>query len=181
MPAMAHASSLSEVSPDRADDVAGRVPDQHAAGIGDHAPAARRRQHGEELRSLGRAPRKRARAEAHAERAPGFAEGDVEAQEPRLVLALERDEVPAGIEHGDGERRAIGIAALLERGVDNGGGLRERDDGHGGSIDAVMMVSSSRKRGLTFQRLVVMGLRFRADDDGTMIDSLAHCLVRFAQ
>ena len=73
----------------------------------------------------------RARAEAHAERAPGLAEGDVEAQQPRLVLALERDEMAAGIEHRDGERRAIGVAAFLERGVDDGGGLRKRDDGHG--------------------------------------------------
>src|SRR5262249_59108043 len=72
-------------------------------------------------------------AEAHAERAPGLAEGDVEAQEAGLVLALERDEVPAGVEDGDGERRAIGVAAFLERGVDNGRSLSERDDRHIGS------------------------------------------------
>src|SRR4029077_19401190 len=64
-----------------------------------------------------------------AERAPGLAEGDVETQQARLVLALERDQVPAGVEHGDGERRATGVAALLECGVDDGRGLRERD-GH---------------------------------------------------
>ena len=42
-----------------------------------------------------------AAAEAHAERAPGFAVGDVEAQDAGPVLALERDEMPAGIEHRD--------------------------------------------------------------------------------
>ena len=77
---------------------------------------------------LARARGQRARAEAHAERAPGLAEGDVETQQARLVLALERDQVPAGVEHGDGERRAIGVAALLERGVDDGRGLSERDE-----------------------------------------------------
>src|SRR5215468_331829 len=37
---------------DRADDVARRGSDQHAAGIGDHAALAGGRQHGEELRRL---------------------------------------------------------------------------------------------------------------------------------
>src|SRR4029450_12154702 len=61
---------------DRADDVASSVSDQHAARIGHHAYVARRRQHGEELRRLGRSRSQRARAEAHAERAPGLAERD---------------------------------------------------------------------------------------------------------
>src|SRR5260370_25278617 len=43
-----------------ADDVTRRGSDQHAAGIGDHAPLACRRQHGEELRRLGRARGERA-------------------------------------------------------------------------------------------------------------------------
>src|SRR5262249_24336246 len=115
---------------DRADDVARRGSDQHAAGIGDHAPFAGSREHGEELRSLRRARGERARAEAHAERAPGLAEGDVEAQEARLVLALERDQVPARIEHGDGQRRAIGVATFLERGVDDGRSLSKSNDRH---------------------------------------------------
>src|SRR3979490_3505771 len=55
---------------DGADDVAAGVADQHAARIGDDAPAARRRPHGEELRRAGGALRQRARAEAPAERAP---------------------------------------------------------------------------------------------------------------
>ena len=105
---------------DRADDVAVGIADQHAGGIADHAALAHRRQHGEELRRVGRAFGERARAEPHAERAPGFAEGDVEAQDSRLVLALEGDEMPAGIEHRDRERLEFLVAAGLERDVDNG-------------------------------------------------------------
>src|SRR6266702_701321 len=77
------------------DDVAGGASDQHAAGIGHHASAAGRRQHREELRRLGRTRGERARAEAHAQRAPGFAKGDVEAKQTGFVLALERHEVTA--------------------------------------------------------------------------------------
>src|SRR5262249_14007205 len=118
---------------DRADNVARRGSDQHAAGIGDHASIAGGRQHSEELRGLRRARGERARAEAHAERAPGLAEGDVEAQEAGLVLALERDQVSAGVEHGDGQRRAIGVTAFLKRGLDDGRSLSKRDDRHIGS------------------------------------------------
>src|SRR5262249_31001911 len=53
-----------------------------------------------------------------------------------------------------GERGAVGVAALLERGIDDGGGLRERDDGHGGSIDAVMMVSSPLAGATTVRGLI---------------------------
>src|SRR6516225_4244287 len=102
MPAMAQASSRSDVSPD--------MPT---------APMM--------------APGERARSEAHAERAPGLADGDVEAQEAGLVLALERDQVPAPVQHGDGERRAIRVAAFLERGVDDGRSLGKRNDRHMGS------------------------------------------------
>src|SRR5882757_9698039 len=76
---------------DGPNDIAAGVADQHAARIGDDAPAARRRQHGEELRRAGGALRLRARAEAHAERAPGLSIGNVEPQEAGLVLALEGD------------------------------------------------------------------------------------------
>src|SRR4029077_12844568 len=82
---------------------------------------------------LGRARSERARTEAHAERAPGLAEGNVEAQEAGLVLALEGDQVSAGVEHADGQRCAIGVAACLERDVDDGRSLSKRDDRHIGS------------------------------------------------
>ena len=128
MPATAHISSLSDTSPETPQaptifDAA--VANEHAARIGDHAAAARRRQHGEELRGFRRAASQRARAEAHAERAPGFAEGDVETQDAGFILALERDQVAAGIEHGDGERREIGLARLFQRDIDDGGSLRK--------------------------------------------------------
>src|SRR6266852_44089 len=55
---------------DRPDDVAAGIADQHAARIGDHAPAARRIERVEELRRVGGALEQRARAEAHAERTP---------------------------------------------------------------------------------------------------------------
>ena len=123
MPAMAQISSLSAVSPEMptapmTSPSASRI--STPAGIADHAAAAHRRQHGEELRRVGRALGERARAEAHAERAPGFAEGDVEAQDSRLVLALEGDEMPAGIEHRDRERLEFLVAAGLEGDVDDG-------------------------------------------------------------
>src|SRR6516164_3577464 len=102
-----------------ADDIAGAVAYQDAARIGDHATMACRRQHREKLRRLGRAAGERARAETHAERAPGFAERDVEPQDAGFVLALERDEMAAGIEHGDGERSEIGLARLFQGDVDN--------------------------------------------------------------
>src|SRR6266849_3334942 len=104
---------------DRADNVAARGLDENAARIGDHAPTARGRQHGEKLRRTGSALRERARAEAHAEGAPSFTEGNVEAENARSIFALEGNEVAARIEHGDGERGAIGLATLLEGGVDH--------------------------------------------------------------
>ncbi len=75
--------------------VAAGVADQYAARIGDHAAAARRREHGEKLRGFRGAARERARTEAHAERAPGFGEGDVKPQNAGFVFALERDEMAA--------------------------------------------------------------------------------------
>src|SRR5580704_4937760 len=113
---------------DRADDVATRGLDENAARIGDHAPTTRGRQHGEKLRRAGCALRERARAEAHAEGTPSFTEGDVEAENARSIFALEGNEVAARIEHGDGERGAIGLATLLEGGIDHGAGLGK---GHG--------------------------------------------------
>src|SRR6476646_1675553 len=70
-----------------------------------------------------------------AARAPSLAEGDIETQQARLVLALERDQMPADVEHGDGQRRATGVAALLECGVDDGRGLRERDGHRDSEVD----------------------------------------------
>ena len=81
---------------------------------------AHRREHAVEQRILPRAVSELARAEAHTERAPRFAVGDVEAQDARLVLALERHQMPPGIEHRDRQRRAVGLAAFFQSGVDDG-------------------------------------------------------------
>jgi len=63
------------------------------------------------------------------ERSPRLGDGDVGPKNAGAVLALERDEMAAGVQHGDGERRAIRFASLAERDVDDGAGLPERD-GH---------------------------------------------------
>ena len=49
------------------------------------------------------------------------------------MLALEGDEVTAGIEHGDRERGAVGVATLPERDVDDGTGLHEGQNRHDSS------------------------------------------------
>ncbi len=106
IPAIAQSSSLSEVSPEiptapMTAPPASRI--KHAARIGNHASAACRGERGEEHRRLLGALEQRARPEAHAERAPGLSECDIEPQNARLVLALERDQMPAGIQHRDRE------------------------------------------------------------------------------
>ena len=85
----------------------------------------------DERRRLRRALGQFARAEAHPERAPRLAVRDVETQEARPVLALEGDEVPAGVEHGGGQRREPPPAPLGERRGDQRRSLRERQAGHG--------------------------------------------------
>src|ERR1051326_1069428 len=138
-----------------ADDVAVGIADQHAARIADHAAAARRRQHGEELRRLRRTARQGGRAETHAERAPGFAEGDVETQDAGFVLALERDQMAAVIEHRDGERSQIVVAAFLQRDIDDGGSLRKRDhDEYSGSAGDV-----GRYRGDDYKQRAAANIR----------------------
>jgi len=69
---------------------------------------------------------------SHAERSPGFRHGDVGPQNSRSVLALERDEMSARIEHRDRQRRTIRFTPFFQRDLDDGAGLREDD--HGGSV-----------------------------------------------
>jgi hypothetical protein len=64
-----------------------------------------------------------ARAEAHAQRSPGLAEGNVEAKQPGFVLALERDQMTAAIENGDGQRSALELAPFAQCDIDDGGSL----------------------------------------------------------
>jgi hypothetical protein len=73
----------------------------------------------DERRLLGRALRELPRAEAHGERAPGLAVAELEAQEARAVLALEGDDVAAGVEHHDAELQEIALARLGDGAVDD--------------------------------------------------------------
>jgi len=70
-------------------------------------------------------------AEAHAQRTPGFALGDLRPEDAGAILALEGKEVAAGIEHGHGERLQLQRAPMLERPVDDERGLRKGEGGHG--------------------------------------------------
>src|SRR5882724_12989869 len=105
---------------DRADHVAILVADQDARRARHQPPVAHRGERREECRLLGRAAGERARAEPHAERAPGLPERNVETQNAGLVLTLECDQMPAGVEHRDRERHELVLAPGLERGVDDG-------------------------------------------------------------
>ena len=117
MPASAHASSLSETSPEMPtapSTAPARVADEHAAGGGHDAAVGHGVERGEErllLRLLGHPAGQRAGAEAHAERAPRLADRDLRPHDPRTVLARERLEMTAGVQHGHGQRRAVGLAA----------------------------------------------------------------------
>ena len=65
------------------------------------------------------AARELAPAEAHAQRAPRLALGDLRPEDARPVLALERDEMAAGVEHRDGQRLEFARAAVRQRLVDD--------------------------------------------------------------
>src|SRR5262249_32611902 len=73
---------------------------------------------------------------------------NVETKDAGFVFALERDEVATGVEHGDGERSAIGLAALFEGGVDDGAGLSE-GDGHDGSFNKVLCLTNDKWKRIT--------------------------------
>ncbi len=130
MPATAHISSLSEVSPEMPQ-APTMVPEASLIstppGLVTMRPPLAAASMVKNCGVFAARLAKRARAETHAERAPGFAESDVEPQNAGFVLALERDEMAAGIEHGDGERREIAVAGFFQGDVDDGGGLRESD------------------------------------------------------
>src|SRR5438876_178015 len=117
---------------DRSQHFPGLALDQNSAGHRHHAAGADGGERIDEHRHLLRAIGELAGAEPHAQRAPGLGHGDVGPQDSRSVLALERHEMTAGIEHGDGERRAIRLASFFQRDLDDGAGRRE-GDGHGGS------------------------------------------------
>jgi hypothetical protein len=48
---------------------------------------------------------------------------------PSAPQALpEGNEMPAGVEHRDCQRLRVGVAPLLQRGIDDGGSLSKRQD-----------------------------------------------------
>src|SRR5580704_8222613 len=112
---------------DRPDDVAGPVTDQDAAGNRHEPSVAGGGERREEHLRARYAARQGARSEAHAQRPPGFTEGYLKTQDAGFVLALEGHQVTAGIQHGNRERRKFGVAPGLERDIENGAGLRERE------------------------------------------------------
>jgi len=72
-----------------------------------------RPQHGEELRRLA-APRGSVREPKPMPSAPqALAVGDVETQQAGLVSRLNATRCHRRVEHGDGERGTVGVAALL--------------------------------------------------------------------
>src|SRR5204862_5078207 len=97
-----------------------------AAVIQDQPALASHRERVKKYRTLGGPLVELTRAEPHTERAPGFADRNIVAQDSGPVLAFERDQMAAGIEHRDGERRAFDLAAVLERYVDDSRGLSKR-------------------------------------------------------
>jgi len=72
-----------------------------------------------------------ARTHADGQRAIGFAGRHLRAQERGTVLALEGDEMAAGVKHRDAQRLELEIGALGEGGIDDLPGFFERQCGHG--------------------------------------------------
>ena len=79
--------------------------ERHAAGDRDHPAPGQHRQRREELGGLLRPGDDAASWQAHPQHPPGFGDGDLHPQDPGEVLALERDQVPSGIENGHRQRR----------------------------------------------------------------------------
>ncbi len=102
-------------------------------GTGTTRPPLAGREGAHEGRRCGGTGRPARRAEAHAERAPGLAEGDVEPEDAGTVLALERHQVAAlhrALRHSAG--RTL-LAPLAQGGGDDGVGEVESQAGHAGS------------------------------------------------
>src|SRR5262249_24331106 len=68
--------------------------------------------------------------DAHPQRAPCFTHRDLRPDDAGSILAPEGLQMSASVEHGDGERRTTGLAALLERRLDDRERLPEGEVGH---------------------------------------------------
>src|SRR5215475_7644841 len=136
MPWTASSSSLSSVSPvtpDRADDLAFVVTDQHAAALREDLIAARGNEVSHEDRPLLRALANELRAAAERERRISLSIGHFEMDHRRSVFFLERFHFAARLDHDHAQRPAIQCGAALNNGVDNAFGQIEGDGSHGGS------------------------------------------------
>ena len=89
---------------DGAQERAGAVIDQDAAGHRDERAAHRVRHGGHELRLLLGACEQGARSKSHGKRAMRLADGDLGALQARAVLGGSRPQRTAGVEHDDGQR-----------------------------------------------------------------------------
>src|SRR5690242_7356701 len=115
---------------DRADD-GGTVADEDAARDGNETAVGGGGQRAHEVRTIGEPIAQRPARLTHAERAPRLADRDVGTEDARAVLALERDELTAGVEHGDGQRHHGVLSSGRERRLDDHHRLLERDARHG--------------------------------------------------
>src|SRR6516165_8031120 len=105
--------------PDSTEDVARSVADQHAARYRDDAAARGGAERLDKGRVGGGAPGEFAPTKPHPQGAPRLAAGDLRPQQARTILAFQRREVAASVEHRHGQRLEAELAALLQRLVDD--------------------------------------------------------------
>src|SRR6185437_2602026 len=129
---------------DSADDTAITAADEHATGHRDDATLGGVGQRRDEGRRRGGTAGEFATSEAHAQGAPGFALRNLRSHDAGAVLALEGEEVSAGIEYSDGERLQLQGPSMLKRLVDNSGGLREGEGSHGVSVSGGLIKHQPR-------------------------------------
>ena len=80
------------------------IPNQHTARCRHDAALAQAVQRSDKRRALLCVQRQQARAFAQCDGAPGFADGNVRAQQARAIFALQGDQMPTGIQYRNGQR-----------------------------------------------------------------------------
>ena len=87
--------------------------------------------------------------EAHSERAPSLAVGNIKSEETGTVLSFESDSVATCVQHNDGERRKVAPTPFRDCRINNGAGLSQCDCRHGSSIIRFVSCSCARSCILT--------------------------------
>ncbi|MEK9673534.1 MAG: hypothetical protein VW268_13710 [Rhodospirillaceae bacterium] len=64
-------------------------------------------------------PRSPPPADAEAQCTVGFTDGDLDLHDPGIVLTFQRPDVPARVQHGDGQGLALDRRALRQRAVED--------------------------------------------------------------